>query len=74
MVLIRKLIATTAAFLSVGLMVTGVSGADGHARGHQLFELCAQCHGSAAQGKQDYLAPAIAGLPLWRVRSSSSQT
>lgn len=67
--MIRKLIATTAAFLSAGLAVTGVSSADGNARGRQLFALCAQCHGSEAQGKQDFLAPAIAGLDDWYVAS-----
>jgi len=49
--------------LSVGL------GAPVHAqdveRGQQLFELCASCHGAAGEGNELYLAPAIAGLPLW---------
>jgi cytochrome c553 len=37
------------------------------ARGEQLFALCAQCHGSAAGGNQEALAPAIGGLPAWFV-------
>jgi len=69
MVLIRKLIATTAAIVSASLVVAGVSLADENARGRALFDLCAQCHGSAAQGTQDYLAPAIAGLDEWYVVS-----
>jgi cytochrome c oxidase subunit 2 len=36
-------------------------------RGAALFQLCAQCHGDAAEGNQAFGAPAIAGLPLWYV-------
>jgi cytochrome c553 len=36
--------------------------------GGQLFHLCAQCHGAAAQGNQAIGAPAIAGLPSWYVQ------
>jgi cytochrome c553 len=39
------------------------------ARGQQLFSLCAQCHGDAAQGNQNIGAPAIAGLPAWYVKA-----
>lgn len=35
------------------------------ARGRQLFQLCAVCHGAAGEGSQRYGAPAIAGLPRW---------
>jgi cytochrome c oxidase subunit 2 len=69
MVLIRKLIAITAALYAASLVVTGLSLADENARGRQLYELCAQCHGSAAQGTELYLAPAIAGLDEWYVIS-----
>ena len=34
-------------------------------RGRELFDLCASCHGAAGEGNQLFLAPAIAGLPLW---------
>jgi cytochrome c oxidase subunit 2 len=34
-------------------------------RGRELFQLCASCHGAAGEGNPLYLAPAIAGLPLW---------
>jgi cytochrome c553 len=35
------------------------------ASGKEIFELCAQCHGSAGEGNPKYHAPAIAGLPQW---------
>jgi cytochrome c553 len=69
MVLIRKLIAATAAIAWVSLGVAGVSLADENRRGRQLFDLCAQCHGSAGQGTELFLAPAIAGLDDWYVIS-----
>jgi cytochrome c oxidase subunit 2 len=34
-------------------------------RGRELFQLCASCHGAEGQGNQRFLAPSIAGLPLW---------
>jgi cytochrome c oxidase subunit 2 len=43
--------------------------AEGNARGEQLFDLCAQCHGPAGGGMQLSLAPAIAGLDEWYVVS-----
>jgi cytochrome c553 len=36
-------------------------------RGEQLFELCASCHGAQGQGNALFLAPNIAGLPLWYI-------
>jgi cytochrome c553 len=39
------------------------------ARGEELFELCAQCHGSTGSGNQAFEAPAIAGLPAWYVEA-----
>jgi len=66
---IRKFIATSAALLWASLAVTGASFAEENARGRALFELCAQCHGSAAQGTELFLAPAIAGLDDWYVVS-----
>jgi cytochrome c oxidase subunit 2 len=43
------------------------------ARGEELFELCAQCHGSAGEGNRDYLAPAIAGLSSWYIDMQLSE-
>ena len=37
------------------------------ARGEELFELCAQCHGDDGAGNAEALAPAIGGLPAWYV-------
>jgi cytochrome c553 len=37
------------------------------ARGEELFELCATCHGQTGGGNPVALAPAIAGLPQWFV-------
>jgi cytochrome c oxidase subunit 2 len=34
-------------------------------RGRELFQLCATCHGEQAEGNVLFLAPAIAGMPLW---------
>jgi cytochrome c oxidase subunit 2 len=35
------------------------------ARGEELYQLCATCHGAEGQGNELYLAPAIGGMPLW---------
>jgi cytochrome c oxidase subunit 2 len=35
------------------------------ARGRELFELCASCHGGQGQGNELFQAPAIGGLPAW---------
>jgi len=43
---------------------TSVSAQDAE-RGRELFQLCASCHGAGGEGNALYLAPAIAGLPLW---------
>ena len=68
--MIRNLIATTAALFAASLVVTGLSLADENAaRARNFIDLCAQCHGSAAQGTELYLAPAIAGLDDWYVIS-----
>ena len=34
-------------------------------RGRAFFRLCAGCHGSQGEGRFDFGAPAIAGLPEW---------
>jgi len=38
-----------------------------NARGEELFDLCAQCHGPAGDGDPAFLAPAIASLSDWYV-------
>jgi len=37
------------------------------ARGEELFQLCAQCHGDDGAGDPVALAPSIGGLPQWFV-------
>ncbi len=69
MVLIRTVFAIVAPIWLASLALTGVSLAEDNARGRALFDLCAQCHGSAAQGTELFLAPAIAGLDDWYVVS-----
>jgi cytochrome c oxidase subunit 2 len=56
--------------MAVGLLLAaGFSGGNAFAedleRGHELFALCAQCHGSDGAGNELFLAPAIAGLNQW---------
>ncbi len=54
---------------ALGLAVAGLAPAAAAesdvARGAELYDLCAQCHGPAGAGQQLALAPAIAGLPEW---------
>jgi len=47
----------------------GLAWADDLARGHDLFNLCSQCHGETGAGNELFLAPAIAGLDQWYVES-----
>jgi cytochrome c553 len=37
----------------------------GMARGEELFDTCAPCHGDMGEGNADIDAPTIAGLPQW---------
>jgi cytochrome c oxidase subunit 2 len=37
------------------------------ASGDEIFELCQQCHGQSGEGRREFNAPAIAGLPQWYV-------
>ena len=64
-----KSIGSFAAWVSFAVLLGASSSAfaDELAHGKQLFALCSQCHGDAAQGNQTIGAPAIAGLPAWYV-------
>ncbi|MAI80101.1 MAG: cytochrome c oxidase subunit II [Deltaproteobacteria bacterium] len=62
-------IALIAFVISCMFIVAPVSAEDEHARGRQLYALCAQCHGQNGAGAQLFLAPAIAGLDQWYVQS-----
>ena len=59
----------TVAFLSVPWLAAAQDAQADLARGKELFSLCAQCHGDAAEGKQNIGAPAIASLPAWYVKN-----
>jgi cytochrome c553 len=39
------------------------------AGGPEMFELCAQCHGDQGQGRREFNAPSIAGLPRWYIEA-----
>jgi len=54
---------------AVALVVgPGPASAD-DARGEELFDLCAQCHGTNGEGNQVFDAPAIGGLASWYVEA-----
>jgi cytochrome c oxidase subunit 2 len=38
------------------------------ATGQEVFELCQQCHGVGGEGRREFNAPSIAGLPEWYVQ------
>jgi cytochrome c553 len=60
-----------AAAALAALAVVAPSGvrAEANARGKELFQLCAQCHGPEGEGNQLALAPAIAGLGEWYIKA-----
>jgi cytochrome c553 len=39
------------------------------AGGKEMFELCSQCHGDQGQGRRQFNAPSIAGLPRWYIEA-----
>ncbi len=57
-----------AATLGLALAAAPVAFAEDDARGRELFQLCAQCHGTAGEGNRMYLAPAIAGHAQWYIQ------
>jgi len=61
---------TALAILALGLAACDATPPPvGMARGAELFETCAPCHGDLAAGDADIEAPAIAGLPQWYIES-----
>lgn len=64
--------------LRLPLLALGLAACDntpppvGLARGEELFETCAPCHGEAGLGNPDIAAPAIAGLPQWYIEAQLS--
>jgi cytochrome c553 len=65
----RLLAACIAAAALLGAPTLALAQDANTAHGKQLFALCAQCHGAAAQGNQAIGAPAIAGLPEWYLKN-----
>ena len=55
------------ALVALAAALPSLARAEENARGKELFELCAQCHGENGRGNQSALAPNIAGLPEWYV-------
>ena len=47
----------------------GVASAADLDKGQELFHQCAQCHGARGEGNQANLAPSIAGMDAWYVKS-----
>lgn len=58
------------ALAAVLLSSFGCSGAESREeRGMELYGYCEQCHGTRGEGKFEFRAPAIAGLPKWYVQA-----
>jgi cytochrome c oxidase subunit 2 len=55
------------------VLLLGVAGRPAHAedaaRGRQVYQLCAACHGATGEGNARYAAPAIGGLDRWYVET-----
>lgn len=69
----RHVLAPFACLVLVSLLAAGSGHAHGSshdlARGEQLWDLCASCHGLEGGGNRQFLAPAIAGMSEWYVLS-----
>ena len=57
------------ALLALAAVPFAASAEGGGAKGAQLYQLCAQCHGPDGGGDPLALAPAIAGLDEWYVKA-----
>lgn len=63
-----RTMALAAALFALAALAPGAARAGGDVvRGHQLFQLCTQCHGAQGEGNHLALAPQIGGLPEWYV-------
>jgi len=60
---------TVLVLIATALGVSTGAHAQNIERGHELFQLCASCHGPQGEGKALFLAPAIGGLPLWYIEA-----
>lgn len=65
--LLRKtfILPFAAAILGVFLAGCAQTPGPGMARGREMFQTCAPCHGGSGAGNRELGAPAIAGLPKW---------
>ena len=61
--------AAVAAVVALTAFAPGSVRAADDARGKEIYQLCAQCHGPAGEGNQLALAPAIAGLGDWYIKA-----
>ena len=50
-----------------GMLCIGAAHAGDAAKGQNLYEVCAACHGKDGAGSKELNAPHIAGLPTWYV-------
>jgi len=64
---LRRNLVAFAACAALAAVSVGPAAAEENARGTQLYQLCAQCHGPQGLGNPMILAPAIAGLSEWYV-------
>lgn len=62
----KRIVSLAAGWLLALGGLAGLASAD-DGRSAELFDLCAQCHGSEGEGNPLALAPAIAGLEEWYV-------
>ena len=60
---VRRALASAAVALALVLPGAAAAAAEDAARGRELFQLCAACHGAAGEGSRLHRAPVIAGLP-----------
>ena len=65
--LLRKAFILPFAAAILGAILAGCSGTPGPgmARGREMFQGCAPCHGGSGAGNRELGAPALAGLPKW---------
>jgi cytochrome c553 len=60
-----------AALISIGLALSGCrpDGVSTPPTGQVLFGSCNSCHGAQGEGRKEYAAPSIAGLPRWYIEA-----
>ncbi|HTO53927.1 MAG TPA: c-type cytochrome [Myxococcota bacterium] len=56
-------------FAALAAALAGTARAQSMERGKELFAMCSHCHGQTAEGDSFALAPSIAGLPAWYIKT-----